>query len=211
MRRRGALIAAAAVLVAALAGCSTTAGSGSAQPTAAPTPSPSASSLGSAGRMQDPAAAAAPQDVSGVVVTGVSIPAIGVNAPTQLLSRDADGVLLPPTNWTSAGWYADGTLPGQKGPAVIAGHIDSATGPAVFARLGDLKAGDAVTVSLSDGRTVRFTVDHAIDVPKNDFPTEAVYGPTPEPELRLISCYGTYNHAIGHYNDNIVVYATLAS
>jgi hypothetical protein len=43
---------------------------------------------------------------------------------------------------------------------------------------------------------------------KDRFPTQAVYGPTPDPELRLITCGGAFDYATGHYLSNIVVYAT---
>jgi hypothetical protein len=35
----------------------------------------------------------------------------------------------------------------------------------------------------------------------------AVYGPTPDPELRLVTCGGTFDAASGHYADNVIVYA----
>jgi len=38
-----------------------------------------------------------------------------------------------------------------------------------------------------------------------------VYGPVPDPELRLITCDGTFDYATGHYLSNIVVYATEVS
>ena len=43
---------------------------------------------------------------------------------------------------------------------------------------------------------------------KAQFPTEAVYGPTPDAELRLITCGGAFDPATSHYLSNIVVYAT---
>jgi hypothetical protein len=38
-----------------------------------------------------------------------------------------------------------------------------------------------------------------------------VYGPTPDPELRLITCGGALDHATRHYLSNVVVYATEVS
>ena len=43
-----------------------------------------------------------------------------------------------------AGWYRPGPAPGDAGPAVLTGHVDSAAGPAVFFRLRDVAVGDAV-------------------------------------------------------------------
>jgi hypothetical protein len=46
---------------------------------------------------------------------------------------------------------------------------------------------------------------------KARFPTAAVYGPVPTPQLRLITCGGTFDPALGSYLSNVVVDATLAS
>ena len=139
----------------------------------------------------------------------VSIPSIKVQTTLQLLTLDSSGALNPPTNLVQAGWYTGSSVPGQAGPAVLAGHVDSVSGPAVFYRLGLLKVGDTVTVTLSDQSTVEFSVTRVDSYPKNDFPTLSVYGPVPDPELRLITCGGSF--ANGHYLNNTVVYATLVS
>jgi hypothetical protein len=41
--------------------------------------------------------------------------------------------------------------------------------------------------------------------------TAAGYGPTPDAELRLITCAGPFGVATSHYLRNIVVYATESS
>jgi LPXTG-site transpeptidase (sortase) family protein len=178
---------------------------------------PAAQSLPSAGASGGPTAAAptptpAPSDptaqpTAAVYPVSVSIPSIKVQTTLQMLNLDSAGALNPPTNLTQAGWYTGSSIPGQAGPAVLAGHIDSVSGPAVFYRLGLLKSGDTVTVALSDGSTVEFAVTAVASYPKNDFPTLSVYGPVPDPELRLITCGGSF--ANGHYLNNTVVYATL--
>ena len=93
------------------------------------------------------------------------------------------------------------------GPALLAGHVDSRSGPAVFYRLRDLAAGARVEVDRSDGTTAAFTVRRTIRTPKAAFPTDAVYSPTPAPELRLVTCGGTFDRAIRSYRDNVVVEA----
>jgi sortase (surface protein transpeptidase) len=139
------------------------------------------------------------------------VPAIGVDSSLQPLHRLADGSLQSPSRWQRAGYYADGVLPGQTGPAVIAGHIDSTAGPAVFYRLRDLRPGDSAGIVLADGRVLHFVVDRLIAYPKRNFPTEDVYGPTPLPELRLITCTGDFDPRAHSYLDNLVVYAHLTS
>ena len=125
----------------------------------------------------------------------VRIPSIGVDSPLVRLGVDGAGALVPPDDFGRAGWFPHGPVPGDVGPAVIAGHVDSYGGPAVFFRLRELAAGDEVLVDRADGTTVRFTVTAAHRYPKDDFPTEEVYGPTPRAELRLITCGGAFDRS----------------
>jgi sortase (surface protein transpeptidase) len=141
----------------------------------------------------------------------LQIPAIDVSTPLVKLGRLPDGSLEVPKDWDTAGWYDKGPRPGQPGPAVILGHVDSKTGPAVFYQLRALRPGDTVRVGLADGRVLVFRVQRVQRYPKDEFPTEAVYFPTLNRELRLITCGGEFDYAAGSYRDNIVVYATLAS
>lgn len=138
----------------------------------------------------------------------VRVSRIGVDSPLVPLHLDATGVLEDPDVYDRAGWFVDGPAPGDPGPAVIAGHVDSTDGPAVFYRLRELVVGDEVSVDRSDGRTVVFRVDGVQDYPKDAFPTTAVYGPTPGSTLRLITCGGEFDHGKQSYRDNIVAYAT---
>jgi LPXTG-site transpeptidase (sortase) family protein len=138
--------------------------------------------------------------------TRVRIPAIRVDSPLETLDLDGSGALRPPKDFARAGWYAAGTVPGDVGPAVIAGHVDSRQGPAVFFRLHRLKAGDAIQVARGD-RWLTFRVFATDRYPKDRFPTDAVYGPTPDPQLRLITCGGVFDSGRRSYVDNVVVYA----
>jgi sortase (surface protein transpeptidase) len=141
----------------------------------------------------------------------LQIPAIAVSTPLVRLGRLRDGSIEVPRDWGTAGWYDRGPRPGQPGPAVILGHVDSKTGPAVFFRLRELRPGDIVRVGLADGRILAFRVQRVERYPKDHFPTEAVYFPTLNRELRLITCGGEFDYARGSYRDNIVVYATLVT
>lgn len=152
------------------------------------------------------ATAVAAPDLLPAPPTRVRIPAIGVNSALQPLHLDAHGALSPPTDYATAGWYADGTAPGDVGPAVIAGHVDSRSGPAVFFRLRDLRPGDQIQVARG-GRWLAFQVVATGRYPKNTFPTAQVYGPTPDAQLRLITCGGDFDRRRGSYVDNVVVYA----
>jgi hypothetical protein len=139
----------------------------------------------------------------------ISIPELGVSSPLEHLGVRGDGTLAPPVDFARAGWFAQGVEPGQPGPAVIAGHVDSRDGPAVFHRLRELAAGDVVEVGRADASTATFRVTQVAEYPKDAFPTEAVYGPVPGAELRLVTCSGAFDDDTGHYVDNLVVSATL--
>ncbi|ROP64540.1 class F sortase [Curtobacterium sp. ZW137] len=156
---------------------------------------------------QDPAAPAAKSDAT---PTRVTIPAIGVDASLEDLHRGSAGELDPPKGWDNAGWFSDGIVPGEVGPAVIAGHVDSPTSAAVFFRLDELVSGDEIHVAMSDGSTRTFTVQDTERASKSAFPTSDVYGTTPTPQLRLITCDGTFDTATGHYTDNLIVFASLS-
>ena len=138
--------------------------------------------------------------------TRLKVKAIGVDTPLETLRLDSAGELTPPQDFAKAGWYADGTGPGDTGPAVLAGHVDSKRGPAVFYNLRKLVAGDRIEV-VRGGETVTFTVTSTAWYPKSRFPTEAVYGATPDRQLRLITCGGVFDHSLRSYKDNLVVYA----
>ena len=138
----------------------------------------------------------------------VEVPSIGVRSTLVDLHLDGQGALEAPTDYGTAGWFVDGPQPGQPGPAVVAGHVDSKDGPAVFYRLADMAVGDEVIVSRQDADPARFAVTRVEQYPKDAFPTAAVYGPVPGPELRLITCGGTFDRRAGSYRDNVVVYAT---
>ena len=140
------------------------------------------------------------------------IPAIGVNAPISEVGLNADdSVQVPPLgDHNLAGWYKYGPTPGQKGPSVLLGHVDSVTGASVFFNLKDLHKGEKVYIQLKDGKTATFVVDGLQRVTKTAFPTSDVYGTLSYAGLRLITCGGAFDATTGHYEDNIIVYAQLA-
>ena len=138
----------------------------------------------------------------------LSIPVIGVRTRLIKLGLTAQGTLQVPASTSVAGWYTGGPRPGQVGSAVIAGHIDSYLGPGVFFRLRLLRPGDRVYVRQAGGALAVFRVYAERSYPKDHFPTQRVYGPAPDPELRLITCGGTFDPAIGSYLNNVVVYAS---
>ena len=137
------------------------------------------------------------------------IPSIGVSTRLVRLGLTSAGTLQVPASAAVAGWYTGSSRPGAIGAAVIGGHIDSRRGPGVFYRLRLLHRGSRVYVRRADGTLAVFRVTAMHAYLKSRFPTEAVYGPTPDAQLRLITCGGTFDYATGHYLGNVIAYAVL--
>ncbi|HEY1119725.1 MAG TPA: sortase, partial [Acidimicrobiales bacterium] len=120
-----------------------------------------------------------------------------------------DRTVEVPSDPRLAGWYHLGPPPGDRGSAVILGHVDSVAGPAVFARLAELVPGDVVDVSLRGGAIASFVVRTVRTYPNADFPAQRVYGRHGVPELNLVTCGGAYDAGRGGYQANVVVNARL--
>ncbi|MGH4032242.1 class F sortase [Actinomycetota bacterium Odt1-20B] len=167
-----------------------------------PQPEPGAARLGTTTPPADPLARSVPRRVR--------IPELRVDAPLTRVGLDAEGWLdaPPPTERNLAGWFGGAVTPGERGTAVIDGHVDNAAGRAVFYGLGALKKGQHIEVDRADGRTAVFEI-HGIEVaPKRNFPARRVYGDTGLPELRVITCGGTFSKRSG-YAGNVVLYGLL--
>jgi Sortase domain len=177
-----ALLTVIAVAAVAAAGCSSV---------AAPTPTPSASAL----------ARSAP--------VRVQIPAIGVDSALMQLGLQVDGSLQVPPSGFPAGWYTGAPTPGELGPAILAGHVDWGGQPGVFYHLRDLQPGAEVTVTRQDGIVTVFRVTQVKAYPKDEFPTDVVYGDLDHPGLRLITCGGSFDQETRNYDDNIIAFADL--
>lgn len=170
--------------------------------TVAPPPAPAHTEA-----TEGPAVVAA--DVSEVVVpepVRVVIPAIGVDAPVVPVALTADGALDVP-DFGLAGWYRLGPRPGEPGPAVIAGHVDSRAGPDVFYRLRELPSGALVAIHDAEGAVHQFTVSAVEQHDKDQLPADRIWSDDDTPVLRLITCGGTFDRSVRHYTDNVVVFA----
>lgn len=163
--------------------------------------------LPSARAVAEAAATPAPRNRQMPRPVRLVIPAIGVSAPVIPLHLNRNGTLQVPKTVSQTGWFVGGPEPGENGPAVIVGHVDSKSGPGVFWRLRALRRGDQIKVALKNKSTVRFVVQSMRKVPKKHFPTKLVYGQTKGPSLRLITCDGRFDRSTGHYVDNYVVFA----
>lgn len=142
----------------------------------------------------------------------LNIPSQNIDLDIVPVDRDASGAIaMPPLFDWVAGWYDLSPTPGEIGPAVIVGHVDTYKGISVFWDLRYVQPGDSVAVTRADGHTANFTVTALQQYDQNNFPTQTVYGNTSDAELRLITCGGTFDTSTGHYTQNTVVYAKLVS
>ncbi len=143
------------------------------------------------------------------------IPSIGVDSSVRPIGLAADGTLAVPQPGPfedTAAWFDKSPTPGQPGPAIIEGHVDTTRGPSVFFKLGALRPGAKIIVHRADRIVVTFTVDAVRDYPKSSFPTTTVYGAKSlaVPALRVITC-SDFDTATRHHTGNEVVFARLTA
>ncbi|WP_433251594.1 class F sortase [Streptosporangium sp. CA-135522] len=144
---------------------------------------------------------------SSIVPSRLDIPSLGIRAPLMKLGVTDGQIELPPYEKPgTAGWVKDSAVPGEEGPAVILGHVDTKTAPAVFFKLKQIREGQVVKIVRSDGKVAQYRVDSVEQVGKDRFPADKVYL---EDGLRLITCGGNFDWDKHEYRDNVIVYATL--
>jgi hypothetical protein len=137
----------------------------------------------------------------------VRVSGTDIDASIIDLGLNDDGTIEVPKDFGVTGWYTGRPPPGELGPSVIVGHVDSTKGPAVFYELRNLEVGDLIEVDRSDGLIAWFKVREVVLVDKIAFPTEQVYGATDAPELRLITCGGSFDKDARSYQGNLIVFA----
>ncbi|MFI7117547.1 class F sortase [Amycolatopsis sp. NPDC049868] len=150
---------------------------------------------------------------NGTRPTNVKIPKIGAESSLVTVAVGKDGKMSVPSakNPMQAAWYRLSPVPGDVGPSILLGHVDGNKQPGIFYKLKDVNPGDEVLVDRSDGKSLKFVVEKKDQVPKDQFPEEAVYGNTDKPQLRLITCGGVFDKEEHSYKDNIIVYANLVA
>jgi LPXTG-site transpeptidase (sortase) family protein len=142
------------------------------------------------------------------------IPAIGVNAPIESVGVVAGGYLGVPTQnqWDGVGWYKSGPYPGDRGSAVIDGHLDRpGGGPAVFWNLRKLRTGEMVMVVDSTGKTLRFRITDMENYSPQNAPTSKIFDDTSGSYLNLITCAGAWIPSQHQTTLRLVVYTVLVS
>jgi sortase (surface protein transpeptidase) len=144
------------------------------------------------------------------VPTIVKIPAISVNTEIHEVGLLASGAIETPDLFSNkVGWYKYGPTPGELGPSVLVGHVDTYKGPSVFWNLSKLAPGDVIDVTRADGTTAKFAVSQITQYNQDSFQTDEVYGNIDYAGLRIITCGGSFNYITGRYSHNTVVFASL--
>ncbi|MGG7104781.1 class F sortase [Rhodococcus sp. 24CO] len=168
----------------------------------------------SSSRQDAPPASSAPDSVQPEAAAHrparLQIPSIGVDTNIIDLGLATDGTLEVPPDGKAAGWYTGAPAPGEVGPAIIAGHVDWEGADGVFFDLRNLEPGAEIIISDEDGSRTVFTATSIEHFPKDEFPTDVVYGDLDRPGLRLITCGGSFDETARSYNDNIIAFADIA-
>ncbi|HEX6922682.1 MAG TPA: class F sortase [Bacillales bacterium] len=149
----------------------------------------------------------------GVIPVKIKIPAI--NVKTEVIKKGLvkegkyKGHMATPDNAVQTAWFKLGPKPGEKGAAIIAGHVDTTKGPGVFFNLEDLQEGDLVYITGKDGKKLTFKVFKKKAYPRKDVPLRKVFGYTPAKVVELITCTGDFIESEGTHNKRLVVSAVL--
>ena len=137
----------------------------------------------------------------------LTVPALEIDAKIQKVGITQKGNMAAPRNFSDVGWYKYGTVPGEVGSAVLAGHVDNGLAlPWVFSRLSDLKEGDDIYVSMADGRSIHYivvslaTYDYNAKVPE-------VFGENDGNYLKLVTCTGVWMASAKTHDKRLVVKA----
>lgn len=154
--------------------------------------------------------------------TSLRIPTLGIESDLTRTGMLPDGSpeVPPVEDPAQVSWANWSPEPGAVGPAVLYGHVNGTVGgqagvPGVFARIDRMQPGQEILVDREDGTTAVFTVTRVRTWPKDDFDLNGaarreVYGDAPTPQLRLVTCGGTFDQAERSYVDQVVVFAELA-
>jgi Sortase (surface protein transpeptidase) len=143
---------------------------------------------------------------TGIVPARLYIPAIDLHATVEAVHVLDNGQMGVPKSSEKVGYLMNGVLPGAIGNAVMDGHYDSYKGPAVFFRLKQLNPGDVVIVKNERGNPMEFVVQAVKAYKTSAAPVTAIFGPSIEPRLNLITCAGKYSRSKREHQERLVVY-----
>lgn len=142
----------------------------------------------------------------------LTIPILGIVANIEQVGFTPQGQMDTPKNFYNVAWFTETVKPGEKGTAVIAGHLDTPTSaPAVFYQLQTLKKGDMFSIAYDNGITKMFTVTGTLTEPISDNLAQALFDQfnTTKVKVNLVTCAGKWDFKNGNYTDRHVVFAEL--
>jgi LPXTG-site transpeptidase (sortase) family protein len=128
----------------------------------------------------------------------LKINAHSITLPIVPVSVDPNGKLETP-DWSSAGWFENGALLGEKGNVIINAHYDTNTGhPAGFYNLKNVQEGDIVTVVDNYNKPIQYEVVSIESVKVND-PSrlDKLNSTVDDYTLTLITCGGYWDMGPG--------------
>lgn len=135
----------------------------------------------------------------------LEVPALGIDAPVIPIGAPG-GVLTPPSDPQTLGWWADGAKPGaRRGSALVTGHTVS-TGGGAMDDLEQLEVGDRVWMRTDTSR-IGYDVRSVVIMGKGELAERAqeVFDQEVRGRLVLITCEN-WNGV--EYLSNVVVTAT---
>jgi sortase A len=137
------------------------------------------------------------------------IPRITVNAKIEYAGLTPDGAMDNPKEKSNVAWFSLGTIPGQEGTAVIAGHSGYKVGKVPFDTLETLRKGDKVYVENAAGESITFVVreSRSYDADAN---APEVFTSNKGTHLNLITCAGIWDASKKTYNKRYVVFTDIA-
>lgn len=145
----------------------------------------------------------------GITPESIKIPAIEVESKVEKVGLMNNGQMAVPKNFRITGWYQLGPKPGERGSAVIAGHVDDKTGPGVFFNLKELQKGDQVKITNNGGEQLVFEVVGKEIFPMDEAPVKDIFGYTSRRMLNLVTCTGPFDRSKGGHINRLVVYTEL--
>lgn len=139
----------------------------------------------------------------------LQISSINVDAHVESVGVTAAGAMDIPVDPENAAWYNLGPRPGEKGSAVIDGHLDKEDQSlAVFGKLSEVKIGDIVTVLDDQDQILNFKVKE-VRMYKADDDTNEIFNKNNGIFLNLITCAGQWDFGKQDYSQRRVVFTEL--
>jgi sortase (surface protein transpeptidase) len=139
------------------------------------------------------------------------IPKLDIDANFQDTGLKPDGTMEVPSTIYVVGWFTGSVRPGEKGVAIITGHIAQVRGgvvtkPGVFSNLSTLVVGDTLSVVDDKGASVTFAVRAVRSYDPTADATDVFTSTDHGAHLNIITCEGTWVQSQLSYTERLVVF-----